>query len=153
MPTLRSLLLATKPRSSWFMGYLQQVKIALIYGTFQQWSCARARVDVYTRLGLEVGYRVIKHISVMKFRKIYRIAYIFIFETTSKHEHINSIVCVFIILDRKSSLNLQRNGCIKNKKILRKVWFLLTEKINCETYIRHIFLILHDNKKFSALCV
>lgn len=57
------------------MGYLQQVKIALIYGTFQQWlrACART-VDVYMRLGPEVGYRVIKHVSVMKFRKIIYIA-------------------------------------------------------------------------------
>jgi len=29
-------LLTTKPRSFWFMEYLQRVKIVLIYGTFQQ---------------------------------------------------------------------------------------------------------------------
>lgn len=54
------------------MEYLQRVKIVLIYGTFQQRPHVHRAytVDVYTRLEPEVGYRVIKHVSVVKFRKI-----------------------------------------------------------------------------------
>lgn len=54
------------------MEYLQRVKIVLIYGTFQRRPHVHRAdtVDVYTRLEPEVGYRVIKHVSVVKFRKI-----------------------------------------------------------------------------------
>lgn len=42
---------------------------------------------------------------------------------------------------------------IKKEKYWEKFDFLHKEKINYETRMRYIFLISHDNEKFSALFV